>query len=89
MNEGLEAKIEVVLMVKHQGSDRWEGAAGGPFVVMPRVGEYIELEIAEQGCLYKVVSVHHPGEPAITAGDIFAVYAGLTHEVIKNLPSTP
>jgi hypothetical protein len=77
--------IEAMLMVKNPDSRGWEGMGSRKFMVLPRLGDNIELEVDEIAYLYKVVSVHHPGEPTVTAGDIWAVQIGRTPEVIQKI----
>ncbi len=37
--------ITAMVMVKHASSKHWEGLGGKEFMVMPRVGEYITMDI--------------------------------------------
>ena len=77
--------VSAILIVKNPGSNKWEGMGTHEFAVLPRVGDNIDLDIDGIGYSYGVVAVHHPGEPASTAGDIYAVRLGTTSDVVLGL----
>lgn len=66
-----------IMIVKNPGNDNWEGLDEHEFRVMPRKGERIDFNDADGiGYSYEVVAVHHPLDPATTAGDVYAVRIG-------------
>lgn len=83
MNE--ENVVEAMVMAVGGGREQPEGRGRYRFTVLPRVGEQIELMDGDQAYLFEVVAIHHPGEPASTAGDIYVRRLGPTAEVIKSL----
>jgi hypothetical protein len=78
---------KAILIVKHKDSRKWDAGGHREFIVVPRIGEHVELNIDGVGCLYKVVSVHHPVEVTGMI-DIVAVYAGQTIDLMVQLRET-
>ena len=69
--------IQAMVMVRYPDEEHWKGMGSKSFRVMPRIGEHIAGD-DENGVsqIYRVVGVHHPLEPTVTAGDIFVVHVG-------------
>ena len=86
IRKGGSRMVSAMLMIKNPAQKpMWKGAGRREFAVLPRVGEYVELEVDGEAYMYKVVSVQHPGSPAWTAGDLFAVQAGRKFDVMRQL----
>lgn len=64
--------VSVTVFIKEPGGDHWEGLGRREFMVLPRVGEHI----GDATYLYRVVSMQHPLNPTMTAGDLYAVQVG-------------
>lgn len=77
--------IPVILIVKEPGKKNWEGKGTHEFIAMPRVGEYITMDVGGIGYAYRVVAIHHPDIPTVTAGDVYAVQEGIIHEMLTKL----
>lgn len=82
MHEGL-------LIVKFPDKKEPDGLGTHRFRVIPRVGEYIEKEIEGKGVVFRVVAVIHNGvgpneefQGERYFGNVYAVYAGPTQDVI-------
>ncbi|HLP92039.1 MAG TPA: hypothetical protein VK184_26045 [Nostocaceae cyanobacterium] len=54
------------------------------FKDLPRVSDFINLELQGEFCIYKVVAVIHPMDTTEPC-KIFAHYEGKTNDVIQNL----
>lgn len=76
---------KVMLIVRKQGSSKWQGLGTHEFAELPRIGDGIELEFDGEAQLFRVVAFHHPERPTVTAGDVFAVYVGPTAQAIGQL----
>jgi len=76
---------EVILISKNAEKDSWDGEGKKSFQVLPRVGEFIELEIDHIGYMYKVVAIIHPGEPDEYPVDIYVVKLGQSIDVLRDL----
>ena len=77
--------VSAILIVKNPESTSWEPMGTHEFTVLPRVGEHISLDINGDGYLYGVVGVHHPGEPADSGVDIYAVRLGMVSDEVLRL----
>lgn len=77
--------VSAMVLVKNPGRNNWEGLGSHDFRVLPRVGERVDLDLSGIGYSYEVVAVHHPLEPADTAGDVYAVRLGTITDVVKGL----
>ncbi|QTD50988.1 hypothetical protein [Sulfidibacter corallicola] len=80
-----QSSITAVVLVKSPGTAMWEGVGTRKFATLPRINEFIELEIAERIFLYRVVAVVHPGNVTHNAGHIFAVQLGKKSAVLEAL----
>jgi hypothetical protein len=81
--------IEAMVMLVHK--DRVEGLGRHEFYVLPRMGDYIVANDPKDiGHAYRVVEVHHPIDPASTAGDIYLVDAGdlVEHQIAMRKAAT-
>jgi hypothetical protein len=77
--------IEAMVMVKYATSKHWEGLGCREFMIMPRVGEHISMDIDDVGQAYKVVAIHHPIDPVSTMGDIYIVHVNNLHDEVMRL----
>jgi len=80
-----EKPITAMLMVKVPNQDHWQGMGQKAFTVLPRIGEFIEINVDDVGYTYSVVAVAHPSEPTVNMGDIYIVELGKTPDVLKQL----
>lgn len=75
-----------IVIVKNPGNDNWEGLGDHEFRVMPCKGERIDFNDPDGiGYSYEVVAVHHPLNPASTAGDVYAVRIGTVTDTVVRL----
>jgi hypothetical protein len=79
--------IELCVYTKEDGEEHFVmSSKAREFVVVPRAGDYIEIEDDADNptaYIYKVIAFVHPQEPAITAGDVYAVRVDVTHKVLQ------
>ena len=82
--------IKAVVIVRDKDSDKWHKHGRHEFSVLPRVDEHIELRVADEPHLYRVVAVCHPEAPTSTAAcDIYAAQVGRTADVMTGLAKIP
>ena len=78
-------QITAMLMVKGPDQDQWQGMGQKEFAVLPRIGEFIEIDVDDVGYMYKVVNVVHPSEPTVNMVDIYIAELGKASDVQKQL----
>ncbi|MDV6373759.1 hypothetical protein [Deinococcus arenicola] len=67
--------VSALLIVKTKGSSSWKGLGTKQFRMMPRIGEFIEMnDDAGIGQAYRGVGILHPTEIASNMGDVLVVY---------------
>jgi hypothetical protein len=78
-------QITAMLMLKVSGRDTWQGMGEKAYSVLPRTGEFIEIDVDGTAYWCKVVAVAHSSEPTTNIGDIYAVPLGKSTDVLKQL----
>ena len=76
---------DFIVKAKIPGESNWAAFGLRSFTLAPRVGDVVGMDLHGVGYAFRVVGIHHPIEPTMTAGDLYISQIGPLHNEVLDL----